>query len=262
VAGLAEAVVALAAALVVAMIVAAAAAARAAAAGGVVAVACQPAAAAAASVAAVEAFKEVAAAAAPIGVAAVADAAGCAAVAAAVAAEADIAAVAVAACSLAVTLEPLAPRTPNPHRNPYSPHRSFFYHDASHSNHCACLSHSAAGDAAEFMYSAFGDVKLYNSTAPDWYKTSSEYLPECQDNCGSGGMLSLQPELRRLPHIDVGQPPFRSHVAPSRSIWKNWSQYLLGLAAFPSHPSLDGSPMKIWASLRFRYTRKNSRRQI
>jgi hypothetical protein len=122
-------------------------------------------------------------------------AAGCAAVAAAAAAEADIAAVAVAACSLAVTLEPLTRIiTPIPFLT------VFFYHDASHSNHCACLSHSAAGDTAEFMYSAFGDVKRYNSTAPDWYKTSSEYLPECQDNCGSGGMLSLQPERRWLPH--------------------------------------------------------------
>jgi hypothetical protein len=33
-----------------------------------------------------------------------------------------------------------------------------FNHEASQSNHCACL--SAAGDKAEFMYAAFADVKM------------------------------------------------------------------------------------------------------
>jgi hypothetical protein len=41
---------------------------------------------------------------------------------------------------------------------------SFFNHEASQSNYCACL--SAAGNEAEFMYSAFADIKTlqFNSS--------------------------------------------------------------------------------------------------
>jgi hypothetical protein len=43
-------------------------------------------------------------------------------------------------------------------------HELFFNHEASQGNYCACL--SAAVDKAEFMYSAFADVKMlqFNSS--------------------------------------------------------------------------------------------------
>jgi hypothetical protein len=45
-----------------------------------------------------------------------------------------------------------------------SEYHELLNHDASHSNYCACL--SAAGDQAEFVYSAFDDVQMlqFNST--------------------------------------------------------------------------------------------------
>jgi hypothetical protein len=45
-----------------------------------------------------------------------------------------------------------------------SEYHEIFNNDASHSNYCACL--SAAGDEAEFVYSAFDDVQMlqFNST--------------------------------------------------------------------------------------------------
>jgi hypothetical protein len=50
-----------------------------------------------------------------------------------------------------------------------SEYHELFNHDASHSNYCACS--SAAGDEAEFVYSAVADV--HNSTVPNWYQTLS-----------------------------------------------------------------------------------------
>jgi hypothetical protein len=44
--------------------------------------------------------------------------------------------------------------------------------EASQGNFCACL--SAASNKADFMHSAFADVKMANSSASNWYQTLSE----------------------------------------------------------------------------------------
>jgi hypothetical protein len=87
----------------------------------------------------------------------------------------------------------------------------FFNHEASQSNYGACL--SAAGDKAVFMRSAFADVKMlqFNSSelAPNIIKMT------LSDNCQKAKTIVVlvvcfsRPNLRRLPHIEVGEPLFQ-----------------------------------------------------
>jgi hypothetical protein len=91
-----------------------------------------------------------------------------------------------------------------------------FNHEASQSKHDTCL--SAAGNNEEFLCSVFAKFKLNARiqqllTGTKHYQNGILiYLPESQDNCGSGGMLS--PELRWLPHIDIGRPPLTGLYGP------------------------------------------------
>jgi hypothetical protein len=96
-----------------------------------------------------------------------------------------------------------------------------FNHEASQSNYGACL--SAAGDKAEFLYSAFADVKMlqFNSlTGTKHYQNGIIiYLPESQDNCGSGGMLFTATRAQMAPPHGYRQP------SVSDSIWSLPSAY-------------------------------------
>jgi hypothetical protein len=83
----------------------------------------------------------------------------------------------------------------------------YFNHAAS--NFGACF--SAAGN--NFCFPHLLMLKCYNSTALNWYQTLSEwhyhtYLPESQDNCGSGGMLFTATRAQMAPRKDIGNPPF------------------------------------------------------
>jgi hypothetical protein len=77
-----------------------------------------------------------------------------------------------------------------------------FNHEASQSNYGTCS--SAAGDRAECLYSELPMLKSYNSTAPNWYQTISEWHY----------------------HISARKP---------RQLWLQWY-------ALHRDPSLDGSP--------------------
>jgi hypothetical protein len=92
--------------------------------------------------------------------------------------------------------------------------------EASQGNCCACL--SAAGDVAEFMYSACDDVKMlqFNSfkLVPNIVRMLSDICQKA--SCDCGGMLSRQPMLRRLPHMDVGKPPFHEPLGTRKTNMK------------------------------------------
>jgi hypothetical protein len=84
---------------------------------------------------------------------------------------------------------------------------------ASQSNSGACL--SAADDKAEFLHSAFADVKMlqFNSSylVPTITGMALSYI--CQKAKTIVVLVvccSQRPELRWLPHMDVGNPPFRT----------------------------------------------------
>jgi hypothetical protein len=51
----------------------------------------------------------------------------------------------------------------------FSKCHELFDHEALHSNYGVCL--SEPGDKADFLCSAFANVKCYNSTPPNWYQT-------------------------------------------------------------------------------------------
>jgi hypothetical protein len=86
-----------------------------------------------------------------------------------------------------------------------------FNHEASQSNYGACL--SAAGDMAEFLYSPFADVEMlqFNSSelVPNIIRMVLSYI--CQKAKTIVVLVvccSQRPELRWLPHMDIGNPPF------------------------------------------------------
>jgi hypothetical protein len=88
-----------------------------------------------------------------------------------------------------------------------------FNHEASQSNYGACL--SAAGDKAEFLYSAFTDVKMpqFNSSkmVPNIIGLVLSYI--CQKAKTIVVLVvccSQRPKLRWLPHMDIGNPLFRA----------------------------------------------------
>jgi hypothetical protein len=75
-----------------------------------------------------------------------------------------------------------------------------FNHEASQCNYGACL--SAAGNTA-FLYSSFPDVEMLQHLLTGTKHCQNgivSYLPESQDNCGSGGMLftAIQAEMAPL----------------------------------------------------------------
>jgi hypothetical protein len=89
-------------------------------------------------------------------------------------------------------------------------------HEAPQSNYGACL--SAAVDKAYFLYSTVADVKMlqFNSSwlVPNIIRMALPYI--CKKTktiwirwyaCHS---CAQQPELRWLPHMDTGNPPFRT----------------------------------------------------
>jgi hypothetical protein len=57
------------------------------------------------------------------------------------------------------------------------------------------------------MYSAV-ILKCYNSTAPNWYQTLSDIFQKAKTIMDLVISFSWRPELRFLPHIDIGEPPF------------------------------------------------------
>jgi hypothetical protein len=74
---------------------------------------------------------------------------------------------------------------------------------------------SAAGDKAEFLYSKFADVKMpqFNSSqlVPNIVRMALSYI--CQRAKTTVVLVvccSQQPEIRWLPHMDIGNPPFRA----------------------------------------------------
>jgi hypothetical protein len=101
-------------------------------------------------------------------------------------------------------------------------------HEASQSNYCARL--SVAGDKAEFLYSAFGDVKMlqFNSSklVPNIIRMALSYI--CQKAktivvlvvCGS-----QRPELRWLTHMDIGNPPFRTPFGAPQVHMEDYNSY-------------------------------------
>jgi hypothetical protein len=86
-----------------------------------------------------------------------------------------------------------------------------FNHEASQSNYCACL--SAAGNKAVFMRSAFADVKMlqFNSSelAPNSIRMTLSDICQKAKTIVVLVVCFSQPNLRRLPHIEVGKPPFQ-----------------------------------------------------
>jgi hypothetical protein len=86
-------------------------------------------------------------------------------------------------------------------------------HEASQSNYGACL--SAASDKAEFLYSAFADVKMLQFKSsylvPNIIRMASSYI--CQIAKTILVLVvccSQRPELRWLPHMEIGKPTFRA----------------------------------------------------
>jgi hypothetical protein len=90
---------------------------------------------------------------------------------------------------------------------------NFFNHEDSQSNYGTCL--SAAGDKADFLFSAFAAVETLQLNSSQlvpnisrmplsyiWQKAQTIVVLEI---CFSPG-----PELRWLPHMDLGNPPFRT----------------------------------------------------
>jgi hypothetical protein len=97
-------------------------------------------------------------------------------------------------------------------------------HEASHSNYGACL--SAAGDKADFMYSAFADVKMIQCNSsylvPNMIRmVLSHICQKAKTNVVLVVCCSQQPELRWLPRMDIGNPPFGLHLEFARCIRKN-----------------------------------------
>jgi hypothetical protein len=93
-----------------------------------------------------------------------------------------------------------------------------FNHEASQSNYGGCL--SAAGDKAEFLYSAFADVKMpqFNSSymVPNIIGMVVSYICQkanCGSNQNSGGMLFTATRAKMVPPHGYRQP------SVSGSIW-------------------------------------------
>jgi hypothetical protein len=85
---------------------------------------------------------------------------------------------------------------------------------------------SAAGDKAELLYSAFADVEMlqFNSSSlvPNTIRNALSYIyQKAKTIVVLVVCCSQRPELRWLPHMDIGYPPFRTlYGALARYIWK------------------------------------------
>jgi hypothetical protein len=84
-------------------------------------------------------------------------------------------------------------------------------HEASQSNYCARL--SSAGDEAEFMYSAFADVKMLqlNSSqlVPNMIRmTLSDVCQKAKTIVILVVCLPWPLEHKSHPHMGIGRPPF------------------------------------------------------
>jgi hypothetical protein len=86
-------------------------------------------------------------------------------------------------------------------------------HEASQRNYGACL--REAGGKAEFLYSEFADVKMLQFSSSklvlNMIRMASSYI--CQKAKTIVVLVvccSQRPKLRWLPHMDIGNPPFRT----------------------------------------------------
>jgi hypothetical protein len=84
---------------------------------------------------------------------------------------------------------------------PWHTANAIFNHETSQSNYGACL--SAACDKAELLYSAF--QQLLTGTK-HFQNGIIMYLPESQDNCGSGAMLFTVTRAQTAPPHGYRQP--------------------------------------------------------
>jgi hypothetical protein len=103
-----------------------------------------------------------------------------------------------------------------------------FNHEASQSSYGACL--SAAGDKAELLCSTFSVVKMlqFNSSslAPNIIRMALSYI--CQKAKTIVVLVvccAQRPKLRWLPHMDMGNPPFRAPFGARQVHTEGYSYY-------------------------------------